>query len=200
MPRLPRPQIPNGLYHVVVVGVRKSPLYHDSPDWREMVRQLATVAERYGWRVLAYCLMTNHFHLVVKTVDPTISRGMQWLNSRYAEYFNRRYRLEGHALERRFWSKVVKTENQLPTTIRYVLRNPVRAGICAHPGEWRWSSYRATARLAPCPPFLGAEAVQLLFATDPITGAKRFAEFVSAPDREAPPRLTPEGRKLDLRA
>lgn len=196
MPRLPRPQIENGLYHIVVMGVRKSPLYHDSPDRREMLRQLATAAERYDWRVLAYCLMTNHFHLVVKTVDPTISRGMQWLNSRYAEYFNGRYRLEGHALERRFWSKVVKTEDQLPTTIRYVLRNPVEAGICAHPAEWRWSSYRATAGLAPCPRFLDARAVQLLFASDPATGAKRFAAFVSADDRESEQRST----RIDLRA
>ena len=180
VPRVPRPQIPDGNYHVGVRGVRKTPLFHDDPDRHEILGRLGEVVVRYGWQCLAYCLMTNHFHLVVKTVEPTISRGMQWLNSRYCEYFNGRYGIEGHAIERRFWSKVVACEEQLLTVIPYVLLNPVRAGICARPGDWPWSSYLATARRAPAPSWLAVEQVQLMFAADVVTGAERFVEFLDA--------------------
>jgi REP element-mobilizing transposase RayT len=106
MPRPPRPQIANGFYHVTSRGVRKTWIFIDDDDRNEILRLIAVVIARYGWECLAYCLMGNHFHLVVRTIDPSISRGMQWLNSRYCEYFNKRYGLEGHVLERRFRSVV----------------------------------------------------------------------------------------------
>jgi putative transposase len=180
VPRLPRPQIPDGLYHVGVRGVRKTPLFHDDPDRHEILGRLAEVVARYCWECLAYCLMTNHVHLVVKTIEPTISRGMQWLNSRYCEYFNGRYGIEGHAIERRFWSKVITREEQLLTTIAYDVLNPVRAGICAHPGDWPWSSYLATAGRAPAPSWLAVDQVQRMFASDAVIGAALFVEFVDA--------------------
>jgi putative transposase len=181
MPRPLRPQIENGVYHVGSRGVRKTPLYHEDDDRLEFLAFLAEVLSRYGWTCLAYCLMTNHFHLVVRTIEPTISRGMQWLNSRYCAYFNWRYGVAGHVLERRFWSTVEQTDDQLRVAIRYALRNPVRAGIAAEPGAWRWSSYAATAGAVDAPDFLDASSVRLLFGADDASGAAGFVEFVNTP-------------------
>jgi putative transposase len=179
MPRPPRPQIANGLYHVTSRGVRKTLIFIDDDDRNELLRLLSIVIGRYGWECLAYCLMGNHFHLVVRTIDPSISRGMQWLNSRYCEYFNHRYGLEGHVLERRFRSVVITSEEHLYNTIRYVLWNPVRARLCRLPEEWRWSSYRATAGRAMAPRCLATLRMQLRFDPDPFRGAELFAEFVA---------------------
>jgi putative transposase len=154
-------------------------IFVDDDDRNELLRLLSVVASRYGWECLAYCLMGNHFHLVVRTLNPTISRGMQWLNSRYCEYFNERYGLEGHVLERRFRSVLITSEQQLSNTIRYVLWNPVRAHLCRLPEEWRWSSYRATAGKALVPRCLAALRVQLRFDSDPARGAELFAAFVA---------------------
>ena len=159
--------------------MRKTWIFIDDDDRYELLRLLAIVISRYGWECLAYCLMGNHFHLVVRTIDPSISRGMQWLNSRYCVYFNERYGLEGHALERRFRSVLIESEEQLWNTVRYVLWNPVRAGLCRLPEEWRWSSYRATSGCARAPRCLATRRVQLHFGTSSFRGAELFAEFVA---------------------
>jgi putative transposase len=179
MPRPPRPQIADGFYHVTSRGVRKTPIFIDDDDRNELLRLLAITVSRYGWECLGYCLMGNHFHLVVRTLAPSISRGMQWLNSRYCAYFNDRYGLKGHVLERRFWSGLIESQERLDNTIRYVLWNPVRAGLCRHPDEWRWSSYRATAGRALVPRCLAATRVQQRFDLNPARGAELFVEFVA---------------------
>ena len=179
MPRPPRPQIANGLYHVTSRGVRKTWIFIDDDDRYDLLRLLAIVNSRYGWECLAYCLMGNHFHLVVRTIDPSISRGMQWLNSRYCAYFNERYNLEGHVLERRFRSVVIESEEQLWNTVRYVLWNPVRARLCRLPEEWRWSSYRATVGWTTAPRCLAAMRVQQHFDPSLLRGSELFAEFVA---------------------
>jgi putative transposase len=179
MPRPLRPQIANGFYHVTSRGVRKTWIFIDDDDRNEILRLIAVVIARYCWECLAYCLMGNHFHLVVRTIDPSISRGMQWLNSRYCEYFNKRYGLEGHVLERRFRSVVIESEDQLCNAIRYVLWNPVRAGLCRRPDDWRWSSYRPTAGLATVPRCLASTLVRQRFDHDPDRGAELFAAFVA---------------------
>lgn len=104
---------------------------------------LKGVVEAYGWEVRAYCLMRNHFHIVVRTPRPNFSDGMQRLLSAYARHVKRRYDRDGHVFRRPFKSEPIRDEVQLARAVYYAGRNPVRAGICADEAEWRWSSHGA---------------------------------------------------------
>jgi REP-associated tyrosine transposase len=102
----------------------------------------------------AYCLMTNHVHLLVETPHANLAHGMQRLLAHYAREHNVRAGRRGHLFERRYLDRLVETDEHLISTARYLARNPVEARLCAHPVDWLWSSYRATAGLARCPRFL----------------------------------------------
>ena len=143
MSRPLRVQFEGATYHVVTRGVRKLPLFTDDRDRTFFLELLDETVTRYGWELHAYCLMTNHFHLLVSTPGANISAGMQYLNGRFAQWFNWRHDYEGHLVERRFWSKLIDSDEQLFETARYIVLNPVRAGICPTAGGWLWSSYRA---------------------------------------------------------
>jgi len=95
------------------------------------------------------CLMTNHFHLVLETVRPLLSAGMQRLNGRYAGWFNRKYGRTGHLFGDRFGARVVESDSYLAEVCTYVINNPVRAGLCAHPADWPWSASRFGFELGP---------------------------------------------------
>lgn len=100
---------------------------------------LGEVSSRYGWECLAYCLMTNHVHLLVRTRDATLGVGVQQLHGRYAQEFNKRHERPGHLFQGRYGSTRVETESQFHAVTAYIARNPVEAGLCAHPDDWRWS-------------------------------------------------------------
>ena len=153
MPRPPRPQIAGGIYHLISRGDRREPVYLDANDFELFLALVGTSVKRYGWTCLAYCLMPNHYHLLVKTEDSNVSAGMHRLNSCYAHAFNDRYGLVGHLFQSRFSAFVVESEAYLLGVARYIVLNPVRARLCRSAGEWRWSSYAATAgwvRPRPC--------------------------------------------------
>jgi putative transposase len=139
---------------------------------------LAGTVRTHKWRCLAYCLMTNHYHLVVGTPVANISAGMHRLNGEYARWFNRRHGHFGHLFEDRFHSGVIETDGYLLEACRYVLLNPVRAGIVRTPAEWSWSSYGATLTRSQ-PHVVAVDALLGLFgAGDAETAARRFKEFV----------------------
>jgi REP element-mobilizing transposase RayT len=138
---------------------------------------LAQATFRRDWTCFAYCLMTNHFHLVLSLREQTLSRGMHRLNSVFARRFNERHGHVGHVFEARFTSISIESEPQLLEVLRYVVNNPVRAGLCADPGAWPWSSFRATAGLERCPRFLAGQRVRSLFGSG-ARGAERYGEFV----------------------
>ena len=141
MPRPPRIQVPGGTYHVTARGNRRQTIFHDDDDRRRFLALRRTVTRRYGWRLHAFCLMTNHFHLLIETPEPTLSVGMQRLNSEYATYFNERFGFVGHLFQQRFGSRLIETEEYFAEALRYIAFNPVRAGLCEHPHEWLWSSF-----------------------------------------------------------
>ncbi|HEY3017293.1 MAG TPA: transposase [Gaiellaceae bacterium] len=179
MPRPLRVQVAGGIYHLVSRGVRKSALYMDTRD-REMFLSLFELTlTRYAWELHTYCLMTNHFHMLVTTHEPTVSRGMQYLNGRYVQWFNWRHLFEGHGVERRFYSELVTSERQLFATARYILLNPVRAGLCASPADWPWSSYRATVDGIATGPRPSRWLVSQ-FGRNLPEARRRFAEFIQA--------------------
>jgi putative transposase len=136
-------EVADGIHHVWARGNDRQLVYWDDEDCRLYLQLLGAVVARKRWRFFAYCLMGNHLHLLLQMPDPNLGAGMQRLHSEYALLFNRRHRKAGHVFQGRFGSKVMRDDAHLWTTARYILRNPVEAGLCRDPMEWRWSSHRA---------------------------------------------------------
>lgn len=160
-------------------GNRHQAIYFDDFDRRQFTALLARVVEALHWQCHGFCLMPNHYHLVLETPEPNLSAGMQRLNGVYAKTFNWIHGFEGHLFERRFRCVVPESESHVLELARYVALNPVRAGLCDHPADWRWSSYRALAGLADPPTFLTCDWLLSLFAVDRQRAQLRFTEFVA---------------------
>jgi REP element-mobilizing transposase RayT len=161
-------------------GNRRQEIHLDAIDRCWFLERLEEVVVGFGWLLHAYCLMPNHYHLVLETPEPNLSAGMHRLNFLTAQSFNRRHDVDGHLFQGRFHSPLVETEPHLIELSRYVVLNPVRAGLVGHPADWRWSSYRATAGLCPSPPFLTVDTVLGYFARDRAIASKAYEEFVVA--------------------
>ena len=147
MARPLRLEFAHALYHVTSRGDRREDIYHDDADRQAWLSLLAQVCKRFNWTVHAYCLMSNHYHLLVETPEPNLSAGMRQLNGVYTQLTNRAHERVGHAFQGRFKAIVVDKDNYLLELARYVVLNPVRAGMVQDPGQWPWSSYGAM--LAP---------------------------------------------------
>jgi putative transposase len=154
VPRRNRIQTAGALYHAGTRGIRRSPIFLGDDDRLVFLAILDDVVKRFEWQCQAYCLMTNHYHLALRTPEANIGAGMHRLNGLYAQAFNRRHRYKGHLFEERYWSGLMETDEHVFSLMRYIVLNPVRAGMCALPHQWSWSSYRATAGLDPTPGFL----------------------------------------------
>ena len=154
MPRRPREIHPDGIYHVATRGSDQRPLFLFDRDREEFLGRLAQAIARYELVCLAYCLMGNHYHLVVQTLDGRLSRALQELHTGYSTSFNRFHGRRAHLFRNRFLSREIDSDAYLLTVCRYVALNPVRAGMCGTPSDWPWSSYRASAGLATAPSFL----------------------------------------------
>jgi len=178
VPRQLRILAPGGLYHVRSRGNERRRIVRDDKDRIRLLRILATAVSRYGWQCHSYCLMDNHLHLMLLTPEPNLDRGMQYLNGVYAQTFNRRHERSGHLFQGRYEATLVENDGHLLEVCRYVVLNPVRAGICADPADWPWSSFRATAGLDPSPAFLSDDAVLELFGKDRPRARAAYAAFV----------------------
>jgi putative transposase len=184
LPRPLREQVEGGIYHLASRGVRKLPIFTDDRDRERFLWLLHVTAERYGWQIHAYVLMTNHFHLLVTTPGGNVSAGMQYLNSRYCQWFNWRHGYEGHVLEKRFYSDLIKTDEKLVNVARYIVLNPVRAGLCTTAAAWRWSSYQAMVATLTTLPRISRWLLDL-FHRELDQARERFAEFVRAGEPHA---------------
>jgi putative transposase len=142
MPRLPRSHLPDGAYHVTSRGVAKANVFLDLDDRHVFLWLLAWVVDDAAWDCHAFCLMTNHYHLVIETRRTDLSRGMHRLNGRYAETFNAKYARTGHLFGDRFGSRVISGEEHLSDACHYVVQNPVRAGLTKRASDWPWSASR----------------------------------------------------------
>jgi putative transposase len=158
--------------------VRREPIFYDNLDRERLLMLLEELARRFRWRCHAYCLMTNHYHLVVETPEANLSAGMHRLNLLYAKQFNARYGHKGHLVDDRYFAILVDSDWHLLDSVRYVVLNPVRANLCHHPGGWIWSSYRAVVGLAPAPTFLTLDRVLAYFGSEPSRARHGFRTFV----------------------
>jgi putative transposase len=181
MPRRPRLQVPGGTFHVFARGVRKNAIFGSDDDREYFLNLFALIAERHGWITLAYCLMTNHFHLLFQTPEANLSAGMHRQLGAVAQRFNGLYDFEGHVFERRFQSVLAKSDAHLLELLRYVVMNPVRARVCAHPIEYRWSSYCPTVGVGRSPRFLARRRVLDLFEGPGGTPEEHYERFVTRP-------------------
>lgn len=180
MARPLRIEFPDALYHVTSRGNEQRPIFRDDVDRRMFLTFLGQAVSRFGWSLTAWVLMTNHFHLVIQTPQANLSRGMHWLNSTYAGWFNHRHGRCGHLFQGRFKAFLIEKERYLREVLRYVALNPVRAGLVARPEEYRWSSHRSTAGLEPGDPWLDIDAILALFDTDQQDARRLYEEFVLA--------------------
>jgi putative transposase len=181
MARPLRIEFPGGLYHVTARGNGRLDIYIDDSDRELFLAVLASVVARYHVLCHAYCLMGNHYHLLLETPEANLSRAMRQLNGVYSQGFNRSHRRSGHVFEGRFHAQLVDKEAYLRAVCRYIVLNPVRAGLVVHPCQWPWSSYAATAGERPVPAFLSVDWVLALGDTPERAAAeRRYRRFVAA--------------------
>ena len=143
MPRKRREEVAGGIFHVYARGNDKRLIYRDDFDRDAYLRLLAGTVRRHRWRLLAFCLMENHVHLLIETPEANLGAGMQRLHSDYAHQFNLRHGRSGHVFQGRYGAVRVKSDEQLWAVAAYVAMNPVEAGLCDEPEEWCWGSHAA---------------------------------------------------------
>lgn len=182
MARGPRVQYRGAVYHVMSRGNRKAAIFDDDDDRRNFLDVLDDAAARYTLRCHSYCLMGNHYHVVLDTPRGNLSDAMQFVNGVYTQASNRRHNRTGHLLEGRFVSRLVDNDFYLRNANVYVVLNPVSAGIAVNACDWAWSSYRATAGLVTPPAFLSLDWMESVFGgLTREDSQRRYREFVTAP-------------------
>ena len=176
MPRKPREEVEGGLFHVFARGNDKRTIYRDDADRLTYLRLLGRAIQQFRWRLLAYCLMENHVHLLVETPQANLAEGMRWLHGVYGREFNARHGRSGHLFQGRYGAVRIKTDEQLWTVAGYIAMNPVEAGLCGRAEEWPWSSHSA-ALSGEAPEWVDVEHLLDYFAAAGGDGRRRYAEM-----------------------
>ena len=178
MSRQLRIEFPGAVYHVTSRGNARLPIYENNPDRNRFLQVLAEAVSSHNWICHAYCLMDNHYHLLLETPDGNLSIGMRHLNGVYTQSFNRKHGRVGHLFQGRFKALLVDRDSYLLELCRYVVLNPVRAGMVKRPADYQWSSYRATAGLVQAADFLSTGWVLSQFGKQRAATRRKYAAFV----------------------
>lgn len=178
MSRALRIEYQGAVYHVLSRGNEKATVFLSDDDRTAFIRTLAKASSRYNLVCHAYCLMENHYHLLVETPDGNLSRGMHYLNGVYTQKFNGMHKRVGHLFQGRYKAILIEKDAYLLQLTRYIVMNPVRAGLVEDPALWRWSSYRATANLEPSPEFLCTDWILRQFKDGVRPAHAGYSEFV----------------------
>lgn len=187
MARPLRLEFAGALYHVTSRGDRQEDIYLDDTDRETFLNVLAEVCDRYNWIVHAYCLMTNHYHLLIETPDANLSQGMRQLNGVYTQSFNRQHKRVGHVFQGRYKAILVQKEAYLLELARYIVLNPVRVHMVRTTKDWPWSSYRATAGYKEPVKALNIDWILSAFATRKSTAIERYRKFVAEGNKQPKP-------------
>ena len=162
-------------------GNGRMAIFLDDRDYRESIYLLGEIVEQFGLQCWNYCMMPNHYHVTLQPTRANFSEAIKQLNSQYASWWNRRHSRVGHTFQGRFKDQIVGEESYLLTLSRYVVMNPVRAGLVARPEDWPWSSYRATIGDCPAPSFLVISKTLSLFGDGSESEQQaRFIGFATA--------------------
>jgi len=173
-------------YHVTSRGNARADIFLSDDDRIMFLNVLGHVVDRFGWTCHAYCLMANHYHLMIQTPQANLSRGMRQLNGMYTQRFNRKHDRVGHVFQGRFKSIVVDKDAYLLTLSRYIVRNPVAAGMVENVSDWPWSSYQATMGEVPAPDFLDVDWLLSQFGRQAALARLAYANFVSEKEITSP--------------
>ena len=181
MPRGPRLNVPNGIYHVMTRGNRKGLIFEDDRDRVRFIDILIEAVERYEVRVFAECRLGNHYHQVVQTPRANLPAFMGYLNGGFTQYSNYRHRRIGHLFNERYKPILIDNGLYLKVATAYVAMNPVNHGFVDNPDDWKWSSYRATAGLEPSPDYLCLDWLLSAFGGRCLEDAhSRFSNYLRA--------------------
>jgi putative transposase len=178
MSRPLRLEFPDALYHLTSRGDRREDIYEDDMDRGAFLDVLSSVIEQFNWTCYAYCLMSNHYHLLVQTPDANLSKGMRQLNGVYTQAYNRRHNKTGHLFQGRYKSILVDEDSYLLELSRYIVLNPVRAGMTRRVDQWKWSSYLAMVGEDIVPGWLASDYLLSQFSVQRKTAIRKYMAFV----------------------
>ena len=182
MPRGPRLNVANGIYHVMARGNRKTIIFEDDRDRRRFIDILIDALERYAVRAFLECRLGNHYHFIVQTPRANLPDFMSYLNGGYSRYSNARHHRIGHLFNERYKAVLVESNFHLRIAAGYVAMNPVKHGFVRSPAEWEWSSYRAIVGLDDLPEYLCLDWLDSAFPSACRAESRvRFAEYLQAP-------------------
>lgn len=174
--------VPGGVYHVMSRGTERTNLFQDDADRAGFLAVLRKVNERFDFECWSYCLLGNHFHLLIKTRQPNLSRGIQQLKSVYSQHFNARHQRIGPLYAARFQSPLVQHDRYGQHLLRYLALNPVKHGFSEDPLTWRWSAHAVLAGLRPPDGNVDVHAALALFGDDVLTARVNYLRYVAAGD------------------
>jgi len=194
MSRPIRIEFADALYHVTARGDRREDIFEDDQDRLMFLSTLEQVITQFNWICHAWCLMDNHYHLLIQTPDGNLSKGMRQLNGVYTQASNRRHQRVGHLFQGRFKAILVDSDAYLLELSRYVVLNPVRAGMVKEPADWAWSSYRSSVGLEPPAPWLAVDGLLAQFAKRRSLAQQRYAQFVTEGIKAASPWINLKGQ------
>lgn len=187
MARPLRIEYEGAVYHVTSRGNARKRIYRDGEDRFSFLKVLGSVVNRFNWLCYAYCLMDNHYHLLIETPDGNLSKGMRQLNGVYTQVFHRRHGKGGHIFQGRYKAVVVEKESHLGELCRYVVLNPIRARMVDSPEQWQWSSYAETIGKKEVPSFLTVDWILSQFGQKRKEAQRKYAEFVHEGIKEPSP-------------
>jgi REP element-mobilizing transposase RayT len=196
MARPLRLEFAGAVYHVTSRGDRREAIYLDDEDRQEWLAVLSLVCDRFNWVVHAYCQMTNHYHLLVETVEANLSAGMRQLNGLYTQRFNRRHGVVGHLYQGRYKAILVQKEAHLLELSRYVVLNPVRANMVKQIEDWQWSSYPLIIHDTFTPEWLDTDWLLGQFGKQRAAARRAYIQFVLEGIGEASPLLATKHQLL----
>ncbi len=181
MDRRKRILLPDYFYHIVCRGNRRDALFRDQHDFVEMLHMLEKIYEKIPYELAAYCFMTNHYHLLLRSKDEPISKIMALLNKRYANYYNTKYQLTGHVFEKRFYSDIILGPTSMLEVSRYIHLNPLEANMVIAPEHYLWSSYRFITDEHTIPPiYIQPQQILNIFPGSTSDQRDTYIDFMSS--------------------
>ncbi|MBI5115536.1 transposase [Candidatus Poribacteria bacterium] len=178
MARPLRIEYEGAVYHITARGNEKKAIFRDEADYETFLELLKQLPERFAVVIHGYVLMTNHYHILVETPQPNITRAMHYLNSTYTGYFNRVHRHAGHVLQGRYKAFLIQKDRYLLAVSRYIHLNPVRAGLVARPEAYKWSSYSQYLGRRRADGWLSRAWVLEQYSKDPAQARRLYRRFV----------------------
>ncbi len=179
MARPLRIEFENAFYHVMSRGNRRADIFEDERDHERFIQLLGEVCNRFQWRVWAHCEMSNHFHLLIQTLEPTLSRGMRHLKGVYTQWSNARHQHVGHLFQGRYKAILVDADSYLTEVIRYIVRNPLEAKMVDSLADYPWSSHTIMMSRKKPPDWFAKQDALELFSTSSRAAKHAYQSFVN---------------------